>query len=161
MKSKLIALEALRWLAAALAVLFILFLLGSTPDPAIPFETVEQAAVSQFDLSDVQPGDTAMLRRLYGLSSTDYEGVLFYYPASNMGADELLVLKLADESQSAAVSEAISKRLETQRDSFDGYGAEQFALLTDHAAVEIRGVYVLFAVCENEQAVRESFLNAL
>lgn len=161
MKSKLILLEALRWVSASLAVLFILFLLGSTPDPEIPFETVEQAAVARLDLSETQPGDATMLRRLYGLSASDYAGMTLYYPASNMGAKELLVLKLSDESQSEAVEAAIRARLQTQKDSFDGYGAEQFVLLTDHAVVEIRGVYVLFAVCENEQAVRESFLNAL
>ena len=56
---------------------------------------------------------------------------------------------------------AVEARLETQKTSFDGYGLEQYDLLTNHSILDIRGNYVLFVVHKDAAAVQQAFRGAL
>ena len=60
-----------------------------------------------------------------------------------------------------SVKAAIEARLETQKASFDGYGIEQYDMLTNNAVVEVRGNFVLFVVNAASAQAREAFLGAL
>ena len=73
----------------------------------------------------------------------------------------VLLLKLRDTSQQEAVRAAVEARLETQKTSFDGYGLEQYDLLTNHSILDIRGNYVLFIVHKDAAAVQQAFRGAL
>ena len=153
--------EAVRWLALLGIILLIVLMSLQTKTSSAPFESVEEAVLSGLDLSQMQQADNQMLKRLYGLQPSEFEDCTLYYPTTNMGAEELLLIKLTDKSQQQSVREAIEKRLETQKNSFDGYGIEQYDLLTNHAVVEVQGNYILFVVSEQAEAVRQAFLNAL
>ena len=56
---------------------------------------------------------------------------------------------------------AIEARLETQKKSFDGYGVEQYALLTESSTVDVQGNYILFVVNSDHQAADAAFKQAL
>lgn len=158
---KTILLEAARWAVALAALICLIIMFKADPvsnaDPA----AVREAVTAQMDLTNVLEADNQMIRRLYGLDISAYEACILYYPATNMGAEELLIVKLADTAQAEQVEAAIRARLETQKTTFDGYGVEQYDLLTNHAVVEVRGNYVLFAVGADSAKVREAFLDAL
>ena len=76
-----------------------------------------------------------------------------------MDAEELLIVKLKDTSQAEAVETAINKRLETQKNSFEGYGIEQYDLLEKHV-LDVQGNYILYVVhtdaAKADQAFRDS-----
>lgn len=153
--------EIARW-AMVLAILLNLGgMLGSDPisdaDPA----AVQASVTAQLDMTTMVSADNQMVKRLYGLDPGSFEACVLYYPATNMNAEELLIVKLADTAQQAEVRSAIEARLATQKATFDGYGVEQYDLLTNHAVVEIRGNWVLFAVNSNSQAALQAFLDAL
>jgi trehalose-6-phosphatase len=78
-----------------------------------------------------------------------------------MMAEEVLIVKLKDMSQQEQVRTAIEKRIETQKTTFEGYGVEQFELLTNNAVVEVRGNFVLFIVNANSAEAQKAFLKAL
>lgn len=161
MKRTLRLLDVLRWGSVIIALIFLISMFGQTPPSDVPLQTLEEATVGYLTESEVQPADSRMVRRLYGLNPTDFEDLILFYPSTNMGAEELLLVKLADTSQQEAVQAAVQTRLETQKTSFDGYGVEQFALLTEHSVIEVRGNYVLFIVCQDAQSARRAFLSAL
>jgi len=158
---KLLLLELARWAVALAAVISLVLMFRSDPisdaDPA----AVREAVTAQMDMTNVLEADNQMIRRLYGLDIAAYEGCCLYYPATNMGAEELLIVKLSDPDQAEAVRSAIEARLQTQKNTFDGYGVEQYDLLTNHAVVEVRGNFVLFAVGQTSDQVRQAFLDAL
>ena len=145
MKQKTILLELLRWLCAGLAVVFLVVSFRQEPVSSAAFEDVASAVTAS----------------LYGLNPSDFDGCLLYYPQTNMEAEELLLLKLRDTSQQEAVRAAVEARLETQKTSFDGYGLEQYDLLTNHSILDIRGNYVLFVVHKDAAAVQQAFRGAL
>ena len=78
----------------------------------------------------------------------------------SMGARELLIVKLSDLSQQKSVSDAIQARKQTQMKSFEGYGIEQYDLLSN-SIMEVQGNYILFVVHENAAAAAQAFLKAL
>ncbi len=124
------------------------------------FDSVRSAVLQSLDLTDMQEADAQMVRRLYGFAPSEMDGCLLYYPATNMGARELLLVKLSDLSQQTSVSDAIQARRQTQMKSFEGYGVEQYDLLSN-SVVEIQGNYILFVVHENAAAAAQAFLKAL
>ena len=158
---KALLLEIARWAVALAAVICLVLMFRADPISDADPVAVRAAATEQMDLSQVLEADNQMLRRLYGLDPSAYESIVLYYPATNMGAEELLIVKLASVDQADSVRSAIDARLQTQKNTFDGYGVEQTDLLTNHAAVEVRGNYVLFVVSKTADQVRQAFLDAL
>ena len=124
------------------------------------FDDVSRAVLDQLDLDEMQPADAQMIRRLYGFAPSEMDGCTLYYPSTNMGARELLLVKLSDLSQQKAVTAAITARRQTQMNSLEGYGIEQYDLL-EHSVLEVQGNYILFVVHEKADAVRQAFLKAL
>ena len=70
----------------------------------------------------------------------------------------MILVEMKFESISAAKT---AKPTPTQKNTFEGYGVEQFEMLSNNAVVEIRGNYVLFVVNANSQAALDAFLDAL
>lgn len=153
--------EIARWTAAVLALVCLLTMFGSNKisnaDPA----GVEAAVVAELDMSAMVKADNQMVKRLYGLDPASFEGCVLYYPNTNMMAEELLILKLSDTAQQQSVRAAIEARVETQKTTFDGYGVEQYALLTENCIIDIRGNFVLFVVNADCDAAQKAFAGAL
>lgn len=153
--------EIARWTAAVLALVCLLTMFGSNKisnaDPA----GVEAAVVAELDMSAMVKADNQMVKRLYGLDPASFEGCILYYPNTNMMAEELLILKLSDTAQQQSVRAAIEARVETQKTTFDGYGVEQYALLTENCIIDIRGNFVLFVVNADCDAAQKAFAGAL
>ena len=110
MKQKTILLELLRWLCAGLAVVFLVVSFRQEPVSSAAFENVASAVTASIDLSALQEGSVQMVKRLYGLNPSDFDGCLLYYPQTNMEAEELLLLKLRDTSQQEAVRAAVEAK---------------------------------------------------
>ena len=108
----------------------------------------------------MEAAEARMVKRFYGLNPKDYEGAVLYAPIDNMDAHEMLLVKLKDSSQKKQVQDAILERLDTQLKSFQGYGAEQTALLNKHVLLE-RGNFVLYVVGEHASDAQEAFVKSL
>ena len=153
--------EIARWSAAVAAVISLIWMFGgNTVSNADPLEVAE-AVVETIDMENMLEADNQLIKRFYGLDPANFEGCILYYPTTNMMAEEVLIVKLKDMSQQEQVRTAIEKRIETQKTTFEGYGVEQFDMLTNSSAVEIRGNYVLFVVNNAWAEARKAFLGAL
>ena len=153
--------EIARWTIAVLILISLGSMFGSNrisdADPA----QVEAAVIEQLDMSAMLKADNQMVKRLYGLDPASFESCILYYPYTNMMAEEVLILKLKDTQQQETVRAAIEARVETQKTTFDGYGVEQYALLTENCIIDIRGNYVLFVVNADCAKAQDAFEDAL
>jgi len=153
--------EIARWSAAVAAVISLIWMFGgNTVSNADPMEVAE-AVVETIDMENMLEADNQLIKRFYGLDPASFEGCILYYPTTNMMAEEILIVKLKDMSQQEQVRAAIEQRIETQKNTFEGYGVEQFELLTNNAVVEIRGNFVLFVVNANSAEAQKAFLKAI
>lgn len=159
-KVKISLLEAGKWICVLLVVAFLVSECGSGKESSTDFGTMKEAVVAAAEVDLMQEADNQMVKRLYGLDPSDFEGVLLYTPTTNMGAEELLVIKLSSLSQQEAVTAAIEARIATQMDSFEGYAQTQYEML-ENAVVEVHGNYILFVSASNPAPLRQAFLDAL
>ncbi len=151
---------SIRIAMVVLLIIFVIVLGSDKKSSSADMADVSGAVISSLDMSSVQEAGSLDLKKFYGLTASDYEDVVFYSPVTNMDAEELLIIKLKDTSQADAVEEAINKRLQTQTNSFEGYGAEQTALLQDHI-LDVQGNYILYVVNANASRADEAFRNSL
>ena len=153
--------EIARWVVvlAAVVTLFVMFG-GNTVSSADPVE-VAAAVTEKIDMTNMLEGDNTMIKRFYGLDPSEYEACILYYPTTNMMAEELLIVKLSDMSQQETVRAAVEARIATQKNTFEGYGVEQFEMLSSNAVVEVRGNYVLFVVNAASADALKAFLGAI
>ena len=161
MKTKLYALLRLLALAGLAATVAFGFAGKKSVQSDTPFETVLSAVTGSVDLSDVREGENQMVRRLYGVSPADYEECVLYYPSTNMGAEEILLVKLNPGQSADALVAAAEQRVEDQLNVFEGYGIEQVALLNDHARIEAPGNYFLFIVSAGADDAVAAFYEVL
>lgn len=161
MRSNAFLYEIGRWAAVVVGIVCLIMLFGGNSVSGADPQEVAEAVTSAVDMENMQLADNQMVKRFYGLDPADYEGCILYYPNTNMMAEEVLIVKLKDISQQQTVSDAIEARLQTQKNTFEGYGVEQYDLLTNHAVVELRGNYVLFVVSDHAEAARKAFRGAL
>lgn len=123
-------------------------------------ETMSEQVLAQADLSHVQLADNQMVKRLYGIDPSEYDGITLYYPISNMDADELFLIRLADVSQQETVKQAIDARLATQLASFDGYGVDQYDTL-EKSVVVVQGNYILWVSGADTEPIVRAFKEGL
>lgn len=157
---KIPLLEAAKWVSVILLLVFMFFQLSSMRTSSTDFDTMKNTVLESADLTPMVEADAQSLKRLYGLDGNDFEGVMLYYPTTNMGAEEILLVKLTDTSQQEAVKTAMETRIANQMNSFDGYGITQYEML-EKAVVEVQGNYLLMVVAADPAPVRQAFLDAL
>ena len=161
MKEKLSVYEIARWAAVLLAFVYLFSMFGGDTMSSAKAEDVATAVTETIDMSNLVRADNQMVKRLYGLDPASFESCILYYPTTNMMAEELLIVKLSDMSQQEQVRAAAEARLATQKTTFEGYGVEQFDMLSNNSVIEVRGNYVLFVVNANCADARKAFLGAL
>ena len=161
MKTKISVYEIARWAAVLAALVLLISMFGGNTASSAEAADVAAAVVETIDMTNMVLAENQMIKRLYGLDPASFEGCVLYYPNTNMMAEEVLILKLQDTAQQDSVRAAIEARVETQKTTFDGYGVEQYALLTDNCIIEVRGNYVLFVVNAASAEAQKAFLGAI
>lgn len=154
-KRQIDVIDILKYGAALLLLIYIIVMLVRAGGDA-PWEKVSKDVVKAVGDQGIQIGKEQNLKQYYGLNDSDFEDVVLYMPDNFMGADELLLVRVKDESQVEAVMEAAQKRIDTQKESFAGYGVEQTKLL-ENAVLTNKGKYILLVVSDKADKVYAAF----
>ena len=88
----------------------VILIIGQGGD--VPMEKVQKNVLKSVKIKEMREAGTQDFKRYYGLNANDYEDVALYLPNDVMGAEELLLVRVKDDSQIEAVSQAAQKRLE-------------------------------------------------
>ena len=121
---------------------------------------IETEMKQEVKFDKMKKGDSKSLKRFYKLNANDYDGVILYTPESTMDVSEVLIVKVKDKSQIKSLEDSIDSRVKYQLQSFSGYGPEQCALV-DNYELKSKGNFVFFAISENAQQIKKSFLDSI
>ena len=135
----------MKWGAAFLILVYIALLLIYTSGSTKPFEEVAASVETLIDKENLVKQDAQALKRYYGLNSADYEGVLFYSAEFSISAQEVLLIEVKTEQQVQEVRDAVEERLESRKNTFEGYAPEQ-AQLIKQAQTQVRGKLVFMGL---------------
>ncbi len=152
--------QIMKYIIVAVILAYIAVLMAYASGSSRPFEEVEAALSSALDGSGLKKMDSQMLKRNFGLNSADYAGVMYYASESSMSAEEVLLIRVSGDSQVQEVADAVSERISSRKNAFDGYAPEQVKLLED-AQQSVRGRYVFFAVSPDAEEYRAVFDGSL
>lgn len=161
MKTETMFYDIGRWTVLIVAVFMLLFMFGGSGESSADAREVADAVIATMDMDAMLEADNQLIKRFYGLDPASFESCILYYPNTNMMAEEVLIVKLADVSQQEQVRAACEKRIATQKTTFEGYGVEQFELLTNNAVIEVRGNFILFIVNADSAEAQKAFLKAI
>ena len=160
MNKKMSFLMPIRIALVVLLILFIIFLTSDGKESDASMDDVKKNVLAQVDFSSMEESTNRMFKKFYGLNAQDYEAVVLYAPITNMDAEELLIVKLMSTDQAETVTGAIEERLQTQKNSFEGYGIEQYDLLKNHV-LDVEGNFILYVVHHNAEQAAEAFRKSL
>ncbi len=149
-----------RYISFLLILVFVVWLTIFKSGSTKPFEEVAYEVQESIEDEDLVKKDSQALKKYYGLNSAEYEGVLFYTSDFTMSAKEVLLIEVKHDVQVEEVKSAIENRIETRKESFEGYAPEQVQLL-EEAAYVVRGKYIFVAVTPDAETYRQVFEKSL
>lgn len=145
-----------------LVLLLVIYLVGlclSDSAKDLPMETIT-SSMSKANLSGLNECGKTELMRFYSLEEGNTEGYFFYKADSPMSVEELLIVKSASKSDAALILEQVQAHLDSQKNTFEGYGTDQMALLNE-AIVETKGIYTYYMCGPHAASWRERFLSII
>lgn len=122
---------------------YLMFLSFSDNAKDLPIKTITETMTQKANLSGLEECGKTELMRFYNLEEGNTEGYFFYKAASPMSVEELLIVKSPSKSEAAVILEQVQAHLDSQKNTFEGYGTDQMALLNE-AIVESKGVYTYY-----------------
>lgn len=115
----------------------------------IDIEKLSADLLDQVDFKDTLTKlDSDMITKLYGI---DYAEEEIVYVSTGATAEELALFKLKDSADAQKAYDAVNKRLDYQKDSYELYIPEEMVKL-DAAVVQLSGSYVIFCVSDGDTA---------
>ncbi|MDK2584765.1 DUF4358 domain-containing protein [Romboutsia sedimentorum] len=145
-----------RSLISSIVMISMIFMSGCGNSQDKNLGDIEKDISSKVSLDKMEKGTSKTLKRYYGLNSNELEDFVLYTPKSTMDVDEMLMVKVKDESQIQSIEDVIDFRINKQLESFSGYGPKQCELL-DNYEIKVKGKYVFFAVSEKAQEMKDAF----
>lgn len=152
-----------RFFALLLFVLVISALVGCASEQSninVSAAKIEDQMKQSVKLDNLKKGDAHKLKKLYDLGTEQVEDFLLFTAASNVKADEIVVIKVKDEKQIDSVKASITQRIDAQAVKFKDYRPDEYALLEKHV-LKVKSRYILFAVSADAEQIEKAFDTAL
>ena len=143
-----------RLLAVLVVVVFVgLYKVFEVKD--INISEIRNAIINSTDVSVMDEDDGTKLRKLYGVNKYDLDQFIYYGPKSNMEANEILIIKPKNDSDTEKIEKAITNRINTQSDSFRNYNKEQYEILSNHI-LEKKDGYIILLISKDNEKIKQS-----
>ena len=143
-----------RLLAVLVVVVFVgLYKVGEVK--GINISEIRNAIINSTDVSVMDEDDGTKLRKLYGVNKYDLDQFIYYGPKSNMEANEILIIKPKNDSDTEKIEKAITNRINTQSDSFRNYNKEQYEILSNHI-LEKKDGYIILLISKDNEKIKQS-----
>lgn len=156
MKTQQIILTVIKAALIVFLIVFLILLMTRESVKDVSVKKIGEDMSSIKSVSALNKGTDKTLLRYYDLTGDDYEGYVLYKSGSPMAVDELLIIKVKDETQLASVESAMRRRVRSQKSSFEGYGTAQIALLNARV-MDTEGKYVFLAVSKDAEKWKTAF----
>lgn len=132
---------------------------GNTSDESLNMDSLEENIKESVDLSSMEKGSRSDLEKLYNIDEDDVDDFILYRPASNISAEEILVLEVDDFEDIDSIKDKIKLRLDSQESNFKDYLPDEHFLIEKHV-LKSKGDYILFVISEEVEEVESLFTKA-
>lgn len=150
----------LKYVAAAAIIGYIALLLFYTGGSTKSFDEVRSVVEASLNTENLTEQGSQALKRYYGLNSEEYEGVMYYSSEFSISAEEVLLIRVKDESQVQQVRDAVEGRISDRLNDFEGFAPEEVQLL-EEAQLLVRGKYIFLAIAPEAEVYADVFVTSL
>lgn len=135
-----------------LILLFITALVSAYPFLRVkdPDLKVLEKDLARFKTDELRVGDFKDLKKNYFINNYEVKEFLYFTPASNMQASEILILK-AENGKGEQIEKNIMNRIERQSNSFKNYSKSQDELLSKNFYKRRKDTIILVIHPETEE----------
>lgn len=145
-------------MAALLAFIVIMLVSGRSAD--VKIEDISASMNTAKGVSELKEKNMTDAAQNFSFDMSLVEEGIYRRVDDVMDVNELLILKISDDNNRQTVLDAIDRYLEEKTESFNGYGTDQFGLLSN-AILNERGDYIFFGVSDDNIEWEEAFLGSL
>lgn len=150
----------MKYVVFVLIIAFVVVLMLYNSGSSKPYEEVRQSLEAALDKESLTEQDQTALRRNFNLNAADYAGVMYYSTGANISAEEVLLVKVKNDSQVQEVTAAVDQRIESRINDFEGYAPDEVKLL-ENARRSVRGTYIFFACSPKADEYLSAFNSSL
>lgn len=136
--------------------IFIIVLLSGNHSKKIDFGKFIAAFGQETSLESIKEKTKNDVRKTFGIDLEGVENVLYYSGEGIMDVSELLIIEAKDSDTAENMMSAIENFVAVQKNNFDGYGTNQFDILS-RAVMKRKGNYCFLAVSEYADEWEEVF----
>lgn len=150
----------MKYVVFVLIIAFVVVLMLYNSGSSKPYEEVRQSLEAALDKESLTEQDQTALRKNFNLNAADYAGVMYYSTGANISAEEVLLVKVKNDSQVQEVTAAVDQRIESRINDFEGYAPDEVKLL-ENARRSVRGTYIFFACSPKADEYLSAFNSSL
>ena len=145
-------------MAALLAFIILMLLSGNAKE--VDISLIEQKMKEDSSVTALTQKDMGDAAKTFEIDKTMIDEGLYWRMDDVMDVNELFIVKIADDNNRQTVISAVEKYLADKTDAFDGYGTDQFGLLSAAITTE-KGDYYFFGVSEDAAQWEAEFLESI
>lgn len=139
---------------------FIIVMLASSGSKVVPMNEIKAAMEGEPSIAELSPKTVQDAAEIMSFDAASVDEGIYYRVDDVMNVNELLIVRVEDDDNRESVIEAVSQYLEAKKNSFEGYGTDQFGLLSAAVMTE-KGEYFFFGVSEHVLEWESRFLNCI
>ena len=142
-------------IAALIAFMIIMLVSGNAKD--VPMEQIKAAMEEKTNVTELTEKTINDAAGVFSFDHNAVEEGIYYRVDDVMNVNELLILKIPDDDGRELAMDAVRTYLEEKTESFNGYGTNQYGLLSNAVLTE-KGSYLFFGVSEDVLQWESEFL---
>ena len=140
-------------------IVFIVLMITSNNTKDVDMETIKAELISDSSISEMTEKTALEMETELGVDLTDVE-VIAFEADDVMDVSRLYVFKTEDADKMQEIIDAVDESIESDANDFNGYGTNQYDLLTSADKLE-KGNYYFACVSEDADKWQDEFLDTL
>ena len=152
--------DILQYVIMAALLVFMILMLTRGNSKVVPIEDIRSQMIGISSVSELSEKDMSDAGKVFSFDADLVDEGIYYRVDDIMNVNELLIVRIKDDDNRGVVHEAMESYLKTKTESFDGYGTNQFGLLSNGVITE-KGQYLFFGVSEDVLEWESTFLKSI
>lgn len=152
--------DILQFLIMAGLLVFMILMLTAGNSKEVPMSEIAAKMEAIPSVSELTKKELSDAAKTFSFDQALIDEGIYYRVDDIMNVNELLILRVEEEENRQQVMEAVQQYLKEKTDSFDGYGTNQFGLLSAAVTTE-KGTYFFFGVSEEVLEWESTFLKTV
>ena len=152
--------DILQYVIMAALLVFMILMLTRGNSKVVPIEDIRSQMTAISSISELSEKDMNDAAKVFSFDADLVDEGIYYRVDDIMNVNELLIVRIENDDNREIIHEAIETYLKTKTESFDGYGTNQFGLLSNGVITE-KGQYLFFGVSEDVLEWESTFLKSI